>query len=89
MAWAAEAVALLAAMEGKIDDAVGLAGYARAVHPSIATRAGSPKEVVERLQPLLAKLAPETLKSGLAEGGRWSMAMAADRIRQALGDGAP
>jgi hypothetical protein len=73
-------------MEGKLDQAARLAGYARAVHPSIATRAGSPKEVVGRLEPLLAKLPPEALKSGLAEGARWTMATAADRIRQVLGN---
>jgi predicted ATPase len=87
--WTAEATALLAAMEGKLDQAARLAGYARAVHPSLATRAGSPKEVVGRLQPLLAKLPPEALKSGLAEGGRWTLATAADRIRQVLGDPGP
>ena len=49
VAWGVEAVALLAATEGKAEVAARLAGYARRVHPSIATRAGSLKVVVERL----------------------------------------
>lgn len=82
VAWAAEAVALLAATEGKIDDAVGLAGYARAVHPSIATRAGSAKLVMDRLEPLLETgMAKKALISGLCEGGRWTLRTAAQRAR--------
>lgn len=85
VAWTVEAVALLAAMEGNIDAAARLAGYARAVHPSIATRAGSRKAVVERLNKRLEeRLSPETLGLALAEGGRWALATAAERARLAI-----
>jgi predicted ATPase/DNA-binding winged helix-turn-helix (wHTH) protein len=85
VAWTVEAVALLAAMEGNIDAAARLAGYARAVHPSIATRAGSRKAVVERLNERLeANLSPETLGLALAEGSRWVLATAAERARLAI-----
>ncbi len=86
VAWAVESVALLAALEGKVDEAARLAGYARTVHPSIATRAGSLKVIVERLyERLAAGLSAESLALGLAEGARWSLATAAERARQALG----
>ncbi|MBV8393577.1 MAG: hypothetical protein JOY81_10390, partial [Alphaproteobacteria bacterium] len=88
VAWAAEAMALLAAMEGKIDEAVGLAGYARSVHPSLATRAGSARLIMDRLEPLLeAGTSKKALVSGLSEGGRWSLRVAAQRARQVI-DGA-
>ncbi len=85
VAWTVEAVALLAAMEGDIDAAARLAGYARAVHPSIATRAGSRKAVLERLnERLAAALSPESLALALTEGGRWPLATAAERARSAI-----
>jgi len=86
VAWAVEATALLAAMEGDIETAARLAGYARSVHPSIATRSGSPKMIVQRLEALMAeKLTPQARDQALAEGGRWSMGAAAERARQVLG----
>jgi predicted ATPase len=85
-AWAAEAVALYAAAQGDLATAARLAGYARLVHPSVATRAGSRKVVVELLDGLLlAGLPGDALKAGLAEGGRWSLAAAAAQARRALG----
>jgi predicted ATPase/DNA-binding winged helix-turn-helix (wHTH) protein len=85
VAWTVEAVALLAAMEGDIDAAARLAGYARAVHPSIATRAGSRKAVVEKLNKWLEEgLSAERLGLALAEGGRWPLATAAERARAAI-----
>ena len=91
VAWAVETVALVAATEGKLDLAARLAGFARSVHPSIGTRAGSPKVIVERLYALLsAGLTPQSLDLGLAEGGRWNLAVAAGRAREVLGsDPAP
>jgi len=47
VAWAVESVALYAAALGDLAAAARLAGYARLVHPSVATRAGSRKIVVE------------------------------------------
>ena len=86
VAWAVETVALAAAEEGKLDIAARLAGYARSVHPSIGTRAGSAKVIVERLYALLAAgLSPEGLDLALGEGGRWSLATAAGRARAMLG----
>ena len=85
VAWTVEAVAMLAAMEGDIDAAARLAGYARAVHPSIATRAGSRKAVVEKLNKRLEEgLSAERLGLALAEGGRWPLATAAERARAAI-----
>jgi predicted ATPase/DNA-binding winged helix-turn-helix (wHTH) protein len=85
VAWTVETVALLAAMEGNIDAAARLAGYARSVHPSIATRAGSRKAVVERLNMTLQKgLSAESLDLALAEGGRWSLPMAAEYARSVI-----
>ena len=86
VAWATEAVALYVAAEGDLGAAARLSGYARLVHPSVATRAGSRKVVVELLDDLLsAGLAPQAREAGLAEGGRWTLAAAADKARQALG----
>jgi hypothetical protein len=86
VAWTVETVALFAASEGKADLAARLAGYARTVHPSIGTRAGSLRVVVERLyDSLSAQLTPERLELGLAEGGRWPAANAAAQAREALG----
>lgn len=86
VAWAVETVALVAAADGQLDIGARLAGYARSVHPSIGTRAGSTAVIVERLYGLLnAGLSPEALESGLAEGARWSLATAAGRAREVLG----
>jgi hypothetical protein len=85
VAWTVETVALLAASEGKADLAARLAGYARTVHPSIGTRAGSLRVVVERLyDSLSAQLTPERLEQALAEGGQWPAASAAAQARQVL-----
>jgi predicted ATPase/DNA-binding winged helix-turn-helix (wHTH) protein len=85
-AWAAEAVALYAAAQGNLTAAAELAGYARLVHPSVATRAGSRKVVVELLDGLLsAGLSPDALKARLAIGASWTLGAAAERARQALG----
>lgn len=85
-AWAAEAVALYAAAQGDFAAASRLAGYARLVHPSVATRAGSRKVVVELLDGLLSTgLSPDALEASLAEGGRWTLAVAAEQARRALG----
>ncbi len=85
VAWTVESVALLAAMEGDIDTAARLAGYARAIHPSIATRAGSRKAVVEKLNRRLEEgLSPERLRLAQLEGGRWPLATAFERARAAI-----
>ena len=90
VAWAVEGVALLAATEGNVETAARLAGYARIVHPSLATRTGAHKVVADRLYALLtAGLSPDGLNSALAEGGRWSPGTAADRARSVLGQGPP
>ena len=86
VAWTVETVALYAATEGKADLAARLAGYARTVHPSIGTRAGSLQVVVKRLyDSLSAQLTPERLELALAEGARWPAANAAAQAREALG----
>ncbi len=88
VAWAVESVALLAASRGDLENAARLAGYARSVHPSIATRAGSLKVVANRLyEKLAAGLAGEACDLLMAEGGRWTLSTAADRARAALGPG--
>lgn len=86
VAWAVEAVALLGASEGQFETAARLAGYARSVHPSLATRVGSPRIVSERLDALLqGALAPQALAGALAEGGRWSLGTAAEQARRMIG----
>ncbi len=86
VAWTAEAVALYAAAQSDLAAAARLAGYARVVHPSVATRAGSRRTVVELLDALLsAGLSPEARQAGFAEGGRWTLAAAAEQTRLALG----
>jgi tetratricopeptide (TPR) repeat protein len=85
VAWAVEATALLAAQQGNLDEAARLAGFTRSVHPSLATRAGSHRAVVERLyERLTAGLSTESLEMALAEGRRWTPATAADRARVVL-----
>lgn len=85
-AWAIEAVALLAALDNELDIAARLAGYSRVVHPSIATRAGSRKAVIQQLnQRLEGGLAPDALALALTEGRRWSLANAAERALAVLG----
>lgn len=85
LAWTVEAVGLLCATAGDIAAAARLAGYARAVHPSIATRTGSHKAVSDRLTALLtAGLAPAALAKALDEGRRWSPATAAEAARSVL-----
>jgi predicted ATPase len=86
VAWTVEATALFAAQEGNIEGAARLAGYARAVHPSVATRAGSRKMVVNRLdEKLAAALSPEALDLAMAEGRRWPLGMAAHQAQLVLG----
>jgi sigma-B regulation protein RsbU (phosphoserine phosphatase) len=85
LAWTVEAVALLCATEVDIASAARLAGYARAVHPSIATRMGGHKAVTERLNALFADgLPPDELALALSEGGRWTARTAAEQARLAL-----
>ena len=86
VAWAVEAVALLAATQGNVETAARLAGYTRIVHPSLATRTGAHKVVADRLyERLQAELPPESLALALAEGGRWPLGTAADQARRVLG----
>jgi predicted ATPase/DNA-binding winged helix-turn-helix (wHTH) protein len=84
LAWTIEAVALLVAGTGDLPTAARLAGYARAVHPSLATRAGSRKEVLERLDAQLSALDAPTRVQALAEGAAWTAREAADRALAAL-----
>lgn len=83
LAWTIEAVALHAAMAGELATATGLAAYARRVHPSVATRAGARKAVVERLDALL----PADLRH-MGETQDWDAATAAERALRALDLGA-
>jgi predicted ATPase/DNA-binding winged helix-turn-helix (wHTH) protein/tetratricopeptide (TPR) repeat protein len=85
LAWTIEAVALLCAIQGDSPLAARLAGYARAVHPSIATRAGSRKVVAERLTERLGDdLTREDLAAALREGACWTIRQAADAARLPL-----
>jgi len=85
LAWAVEAVALHTAMSGDFDNAARLSGYARRVHPSVATRAGSRKALVERLDQILtAKLPPDVLSAARADGGLWDARTAAERALLSL-----
>jgi predicted ATPase/DNA-binding winged helix-turn-helix (wHTH) protein/tetratricopeptide (TPR) repeat protein len=85
LAWTIEAVALLCAMQDDAATSARLAGYARAVHPSIATRAGSRKTVAERLAALLETgLTPAELTLALQEGARWNSRQAAETARLVL-----
>jgi hypothetical protein len=82
VAWTVEASALVAADRGDLDLAARLAGYTRSVHPSLATRSGGHRVVSDRLYRKLEEgLSAEALKSALSEGGRWTLAMAAERAR--------
>ena len=85
LAWTIEAVALHGAMHGDIEAAARLAGYARVMHPSLSTRAGSRKVVAEQLTALLADgLTPAALTLGLNEGAGWTARKAADTARLLL-----
>ncbi|HZP99895.1 MAG TPA: winged helix-turn-helix domain-containing protein [Reyranella sp.] len=85
VAWTVEAIALLAASDGDFETAARLAGYARAVHPSLATRAGSLRVIAERLYEALDRgLSAEVRDTLMTEGGRWSLATAAARARAVL-----
>lgn len=89
LAWTIEAVALLCVMQGDSSIAARLAGYARTVHPSIATRAGSRKVVAERLTERLGDNLPRAeLTDALQEGACWTGRQAADTARLLLRDAA-
>ncbi len=85
VAWAVETVALMAAERGNLEEAGRLAGYARSVHPSLATRAGGQRVVAERLYKHLKEgLVAGALDLTFAEGSRWPLSTAAERARQVL-----
>ncbi len=86
VAWAVETIALLAADGSDLETAARMAGYARSVHPSLATRTGGYRIVAERLYKRLESgLSQETLKLLMAEGARWTLAQAAQKARSVLG----
>jgi predicted ATPase/DNA-binding winged helix-turn-helix (wHTH) protein len=73
LGWAAEVLALMLAEKGETTQAARLAGYARAVHPSVATRTGSYRTVFDRLDEVLTeRLAAPVRERLLAEGAAWS-----------------
>ena len=78
-AWTIEALGLLLAEQGAIEQAARFAGYARAVHPSVATRAGSRRAVFEQLDAHLAAALTADARDQLAqEGAAWTEAVAAE-----------
>jgi hypothetical protein len=86
LAWTIEAVALYAAMINEFDTAAGLARYARGVHPSVATRAGSRKAAVETLAAALAAGLPtERLDKALDEGRHLTATAAANLALAVIG----
>ncbi len=79
--WIAETLGLLRLREGDARLAARLAGFARRVHPSIATRAGARREVFRLLEAgLLEALADEERARLLAEGAAWGADEAADAV---------
>jgi hypothetical protein len=79
LGWAIEVLALMLAEAGQTAQAARFAGYARAVHPSVATRAGAYREVFDRLDGrLFDRFAAEELGPLLAEGMAWSDQQAAE-----------
>ena len=75
----------MAAERGDFEEAGRLAGYARSVHPSLATRAGGQRAVSDRLYKHLKDgLTAEALDLVFAEGRRWPLSTAAERARQVL-----
>ncbi len=79
LGWAVEVLALLAAEDGAMPRAALLAGYARAVHPSVSTRAGSRRAVFQRLEALLSQHMSSADRDRLAaEGAGWSEQRVAD-----------
>jgi tetratricopeptide (TPR) repeat protein len=84
LAWTVEALALLLVEEGALDEAGRLAGYARGVHPSVATRAGSRRAVFQLLDKRLSQgLAPSRRVRLAAEGQSWTEAAAAEAALEA------
>lgn len=78
LGWAAEVLALLLADEGGLSQAARFAGYARFVHPSTSTRAGSRRDVFLRLDATLSeRLTPAARERLMAEGAIWSEPRAA------------
>jgi predicted ATPase/DNA-binding winged helix-turn-helix (wHTH) protein len=79
LAWTIEALALKQASAGSVVHAARLAGYARAVLPSVATRAGARREVYLRLDALLSQQLGGAERDALqAEGAAWSEQVAAE-----------
>lgn len=90
VAWSTETTALLAASDGDLEMAARLAGYARSVHPSLGTRAGSLKVIAERLYEKLDGGLPAEIRDLLlGEGARWPLATAARQARTVLGPAEP
>jgi tetratricopeptide (TPR) repeat protein len=79
LAWTVEALGLKLALVGAIAPAARFAGYARATHPSVATRAGSRRAVYRGLNDLLLlHLAEDERARLLTEGAAWSEQRAAE-----------
>ena len=78
-AWTIEMLGLLLAQQGDIEQAARFAGHARAVHRSIATRAGSRRAVFEQLDAhLAAALNPSARESLAQQGALWTPATATE-----------
>jgi predicted ATPase len=79
--WIAETLGLLRVWAGDVRLAARLAGFARRIHPSIATRAGARREVFVQLDAALrAALAEPERTELLREGAAWADEEAADAI---------
>ncbi len=85
LGWAAQSTALMTAQAGKAADAARLDGFARRVHPSVATRAGGHRRAIEQLDRLLADQLDAAERARLmAEGAAWIAEQAADTALRLL-----
>jgi predicted ATPase/DNA-binding winged helix-turn-helix (wHTH) protein/tetratricopeptide (TPR) repeat protein len=88
LGWIAETLALLRIEAGDLACAARLAGFARRVHPSTATRAGARREVFLRVDAALgAMLAPIERARLEREGADWTDTAAADAAAAAANRG--
>ncbi len=81
LGWIAETLGVLCIEAGQPQEAARLAGYARRVHPSTATRAGARRDIFLRLDAALAAGLPAPERTRLEqEGAEWSDTEAADAV---------
>jgi len=73
LGWVAEALALVRARAGAMEDAARLAGFARHVHPAASGRVGARRAVLFQLQTVLRAALPAVRRTRLAaEGAAWT-----------------